>query len=246
MLQCEGTKAWDIWPPTRQWPQHIDVDDASPPTSAPTKITIEPGEVLYIPQGWWHRATPADGPSLHITIGVNAPSGIDVLDWLKEQLLGLEVVRAPLPEQDDRGSHMQQIQSAVLDVLSDEDCIQRFRTWMRAHAAARRRVRLPRVGITLLPDHPEPDVVLVPLTSRWSLDQSPGEAVLQADGYRFTVEPAFEPVLRRLMSVPSARLSDVLDWGPVDEAAGTRALVESLVTHGLLGVQTSNTRDSSS
>ena len=32
---------------------------------------LEDGDLLYIPRGWWHVATPLDEPTLHLTVGVN-------------------------------------------------------------------------------------------------------------------------------------------------------------------------------
>ena len=43
---------------------------------------IEPGDVLYVPRGEAHDAVGEVKPSVHLTFGILAPNGIDVLNWI--------------------------------------------------------------------------------------------------------------------------------------------------------------------
>jgi hypothetical protein len=46
---------------------------------------IEPGDVLYVPRGEAHDAVGEVKPSVHLTFGILAPNGIDVLNWIAQR-----------------------------------------------------------------------------------------------------------------------------------------------------------------
>jgi ribosomal protein L16 Arg81 hydroxylase len=46
---------------------------------------IEPGDVLYLPRGEAHDAVGEVKPSVHLTFGITSPTGIDLLDWMKQR-----------------------------------------------------------------------------------------------------------------------------------------------------------------
>jgi ribosomal protein L16 Arg81 hydroxylase len=77
VLQVAGSKHWKIYGATRRYPLARDVELAD---NAPTEIlweqTLRNGDLLYIPRGWWHVATPLDEPTLHLTVGVGNPTGL--------------------------------------------------------------------------------------------------------------------------------------------------------------------------
>ena len=43
---------------------------------------IEPGDVLYVPRGEAHDAVSEVKPSVHLTFGILAPNGLDLLNWM--------------------------------------------------------------------------------------------------------------------------------------------------------------------
>jgi Cupin superfamily protein len=46
---------------------------------------IEPGDVLYVPRGEAHDAVGEVKPSVHLTIGITPPTGIDLVNWMAER-----------------------------------------------------------------------------------------------------------------------------------------------------------------
>ena len=72
ILQVAGRKQWKVYGMTRKYPLAVDVEPTVEKPDAPLwEGMLEDGDLLYIPRGWWHVATPLDEPTLHLTVGVN-------------------------------------------------------------------------------------------------------------------------------------------------------------------------------
>lgn len=76
-IQLAGIKKWYLWPPVVGLDEVCNLRDV---TSAEKKakpmmtVTLAPGDVLFVPRGWLHRAeTQGDKPSLHVSVGIVHP-----------------------------------------------------------------------------------------------------------------------------------------------------------------------------
>jgi len=68
VIQLEGTKRWQIWP-TPQVRRPGDDKDSFPSLPDPVlDLSLQPGDVLYIPHNTPHRATAEGSVSLHVTV----------------------------------------------------------------------------------------------------------------------------------------------------------------------------------
>ncbi|MGH7136624.1 MAG: cupin domain-containing protein [Pirellulales bacterium] len=80
ILQLDGVKHWRLYGDAEHLPL---ASDAAPLTRRPGKpaqeITLEAGDLLYIPRGHIHEASTATESSLHLTIGVNVYRWADLL-----------------------------------------------------------------------------------------------------------------------------------------------------------------------
>src|SRR5262249_21807916 len=86
VIQLEGRKHWQIHEPARQWPLHRDVVDNFKPETLPVaEFDLSTGDVLYLPHGWWHSVSAVEGPSLHLTVGIETDNGIDFMTWLVDR-----------------------------------------------------------------------------------------------------------------------------------------------------------------
>lgn len=88
-VQLIGAKRWRVFRPTLEWP-------LASQTSRSEKVAfdgepvfdalLQPGDVLYVPRGWWHEVTPLqERPSLHAAIGVHSVKMHDYLRWVLNQ-----------------------------------------------------------------------------------------------------------------------------------------------------------------
>lgn len=55
-----------------------------------------PGDLLYLPRGEVHAATPVIRPSVHLTFGLYEPTGIDFINWLAVKARDMEPLRRGL------------------------------------------------------------------------------------------------------------------------------------------------------
>jgi len=101
ILQTQGTKEYQLrkntvnpWPLLAQMPKNLRYElEAMPVWSC----VLRPGDWLYIPTGWWHSARGVEDDSITLAIGLMTPSAIELLDFLKRELLSSIVWRQRLP-----------------------------------------------------------------------------------------------------------------------------------------------------
>jgi bifunctional lysine-specific demethylase and histidyl-hydroxylase NO66 len=76
ILQIRGSKIWHLYNgadiPPHEMRRGEAVDMAGLPS--PTDVRMEAGDVLYVPRGRVHAAESTSEPSIHLTVGVHAPT----------------------------------------------------------------------------------------------------------------------------------------------------------------------------
>ena len=65
------------------------------------EITMQPGDLLYIPRGQYHDALASTDGTIHVSFGVTAPIGLDVLTLLYDQAIADPLFRTNLPRPSD-------------------------------------------------------------------------------------------------------------------------------------------------
>jgi bifunctional lysine-specific demethylase and histidyl-hydroxylase NO66 len=108
ILQIQGSKTWHVYSdadvPPHEMRRREAVDRASLPM--PTDLCLEAGDVLYLPRGRIHAAEANTEPSIHLTVGIHAPTvltlithALDSLSFRDDRLL----VQLPPRHLDDAG-----------------------------------------------------------------------------------------------------------------------------------------------
>jgi mannose-6-phosphate isomerase-like protein (cupin superfamily) len=98
VLQVEGSKHFDVYEPAVVLPvagQHWVSDD--PPGDPVISADLKPGDCLYMPRGWRHRAFTTDSHSLHLTIGALAYTWLGLVTEISSALAADLRFRSPLP-----------------------------------------------------------------------------------------------------------------------------------------------------
>lgn len=101
ILQTHGAKEYQLrkntvnpWPLLAQMPKDLRYELESMPAWS---CVLHPGDWLYIPTGWWHSARGVEGDSITLAVGLMTPSAMELLDFLKRELLGSIAWRQRLP-----------------------------------------------------------------------------------------------------------------------------------------------------
>jgi hypothetical protein len=133
ILQLSGKKRWKVYKPTRLHPLEDDVEKPVPPTGEPVwEGVMKEGDALYIPRGWWHVVHPLNEPSLHLTVSLTPPKGIDLLGWAVSKLRREAAVRADLPALQGaqaQGAQMKTLRGLLDSVLGDDAMTEFLHQW---------------------------------------------------------------------------------------------------------------------
>src|ERR1700756_474653 len=85
VVQLEGTKRWEIWP-TPEVRRPGDDKNSSPSLPDPVlDLSLQPGDVLYIPHNTPHRAAAEGRVSLHLTVAGGRPRSSR--NWRRQRAL---------------------------------------------------------------------------------------------------------------------------------------------------------------
>ena len=98
VVQCEGSKHFDVYEPATWLPvtgQNWTSDE--PPGVPVLSVDLKPGDCLYMPRGWRHRAFTTDSHSLHLTIGQLGYTWLALATTLTAALADEVAFRDPLP-----------------------------------------------------------------------------------------------------------------------------------------------------
>jgi ribosomal protein L16 Arg81 hydroxylase len=100
ILQIEGTKRWQVFGPpvsnpVRQMPKQ------SPPKTEPIfDEVLEPGDLLFVPGGNWHRCESGLSTSVHLGIFFLPPTSWHAANDVLRSFLSKELFRTPLTRLD--------------------------------------------------------------------------------------------------------------------------------------------------
>jgi ribosomal protein L16 Arg81 hydroxylase len=177
VVQVAGSKAWKVFEPTRRWPieREKGVVTLAPPDKASPYLecSLAEGDVLHIPRGHWHYAV-AETPSIHLTVGPKARTGVDFLLWLADEVMkGEELFRKDFPLVRSRAlggdrpgadleSHWRELADRLRGMVTDDTLLEGF---LRAGVVAtkiRRTYQLPELVTLRELITPETRFVLAP------------------------------------------------------------------------------------
>jgi ribosomal protein L16 Arg81 hydroxylase len=103
-LQCEGEKVWNIYENRALSPVvQLEGNDAQAMIDSVKgrvllQARMQPGDLLYIPRGYYHDALAEGGASLHLSFGVAPLTGRALFSLLDQQAIEDEAFRHYLPD----------------------------------------------------------------------------------------------------------------------------------------------------
>jgi hypothetical protein len=244
VLQVYGRKYWRVYEGGRPHPLK---DDISPNKDVPQRVvwegTLDDGDVLYIPRGWWHEASGVGDVTLHLTFGIHQRTGVSMMRWLTDQLRASDQFRADLlrfASPEERAAQMAELRQQLLAAW-DDDLVARYLQHHDAHARSRGWAGLP----WTVSDSARPagDTRVELATPRALQFTALGDSIrFEAHGRSWSFASPAEPLLRRLSNGPATldELSNV-EGVTLDRDAIEQFVVE-LARQGLAKLVSMNER----
>lgn len=219
VVQVHGSKRWRLYGATREAPAFRDVESPERPDGDPVvDIVLAPGDVLYLPRGWWHAVTADQGTeSLHLTFGLVSHTGADLLHWVVDQLRSVLALRKDIPRfasLPDQSDFIAALRRELLDDLADPRLVERWAesidTTHHGHAIP----SLPYVGG--LPARPEITVRLTAPRARLVENDGRGTVTFSAAGTAWDFADSAAPVLRTLLLGRPTTVGDLANSAGLD------------------------------
>lgn len=242
VLQLDGPKRWLLYGFSVESIDRNDLNNCStPPAGALFDQILRPGDLLYIPRGSYHLAAPIDEPSLHLTLSVKSPRGMDFLRWSVERLGASDIGDRDLPYfagPDERLRYRDELRNALVPELED-DVVGRYFSETGSNVTPRPSFSLPWSATPELLPPGRNFLVRLNGNSRLVGDgQSDGEPVeLRCGGRRYRFPRSIRWIIERLdvgAAVPIGGLIEAVA-GRLDEDM-VRMLVGMLLREGLITI----------
>ena len=233
VIQVEGAKRWALYGSTRASPTRRDESEHVRPQTPLQDIVLEPGDILYLPRGYWHAAVGLGGPTMHLTVGLTRKVGADFLHWLADRSLSGAAARADLPfEQGDvvLGAHL----AGLLAELASGDpreLARLYRQHVEANQSLRPRLSLPHIGASRADVAPDATIGLAAGAARLQ----PGtddDWVLSWRGTDFTVSSQLHTSLQQLVEGFSLSYQEFEASLPAETRRFLPAFVNDMVSRG--------------
>jgi ribosomal protein L16 Arg81 hydroxylase len=243
-VQIDGEKLWKVTRPERPYPltsttsfpHRKDVVKPTAPEGASTwEGKLVPGDLIYLPRGWWHAVTPHVTPSLHLSFAIDIPTLSDFLYWFAEDAVRHESARRSLgvwQSADERREAITQALASVASALSP-DAVETYLTRFASAAAVRPDFALPAAAAPGSP-HLGPQTRMRLLSAKpisWALEGDQLTFDWRGQAYRFHAQVL--PVLRKLETMNPQTLEELSEG---TNRLVVRAFVLALLTAGLLTV----------
>jgi hypothetical protein len=233
VVQVEGRKAWTLYGVTEERPTRRGRGaEASPPPTPIERTVLEPGDVLYLPRGYWHAAVGLGGPTLHLTIGLTRKTAADFLHWLADESLDAAEVRADLPFEAGGRATAARIAEVLarLGAADPEDLARRYRRYVESVLVQRPMLSFPDIGAEDAELSPERRLQLAPGPAR--LERGGGSLVLSWRGVEFALSPSLEPPVRRMLSGETVSCAEFAAAAPGHAPSEVQALLREMVRRG--------------
>lgn len=130
-VQLIGRKRWEIFEPSLEMPLYMqqskDYEHAYPCPEKPCMdLILEPGDILYIPRGWWHNPLPLGEPTFHLAFGTFPTYAMQYLEWAMKLMPNYLSARRSLIKWDDDEQTIKQMGEDFIKLIDNKDLYDQF------------------------------------------------------------------------------------------------------------------------
>ncbi len=152
-LHMEGEKVWRIYEnrephPIRhaRWTGMTSEQHEERKGAHMMDVTMTPGDLLYLPRGWYHDALAASGGTIHLAFGLTGVIGLDMIGALSDAAVGDEAFRLNFPRPEEG---REALAAHIADLGERLSRMARDPGFVEAFAAFQQQYRYPRGGFEL-------------------------------------------------------------------------------------------------
>ena len=183
-VHCEGEKVWRIY---KNRARDVVEQHSGPEAQAEIErskgpllmeVRMRPGDLLYIPRGYYHDALASTEASLHVTFSVARHTGRILFRLLEQMAMQDPEFGAYLPDCRGNGAHALAERVAVLAERAGD--LMRSPAFQMALHGAQLELAKP-FGALNLPERPHP-TLFVRAQRPWRIEETDGGAVLAWQG----------------------------------------------------------------
>jgi ribosomal protein L16 Arg81 hydroxylase len=247
ILQIEGEKKWFVYKATLPYPTaEMPSSKQDQPTESPyLECVLQAGDVLYIPRGHWHYAIACEQPSLHLTLGLECQTGLDWLDWLRQDLQNSLNWRKSLPVIiDDNTTILKQqlvaLRERLIEIIQEPDILDKFIDKLSYRHYPPMPISLPtQMGTDIFPDLMMTQFTWSPLHRIRIKQLAEQHYQIQVGSKQISLKGLPETLVENLFNQNQFSLFDIANWAPdLDLEEDLTPLLRKLILEGVLQVAT--------
>lgn len=129
-VQLLGRKRWILRKPNFEFPLYMQQTKNFPAIQEPEEVymdvTLEAGDILYIPRGWWHDPLPLDEETFHLAIATFAPTGFEYMQWLQNVIPNILDCRKNFTDFEHDEDMINSISHQVADIIKNKKYYESF------------------------------------------------------------------------------------------------------------------------
>lgn len=113
------------------------------------EVTLKPGDLLYIPRGWYHDALAKSEATIHVAMGLTCPIGLDLISMLFDRAVQDPTFRAVVPGPEaadgsaDVAGHLAALGERLAEFTKEPEVVNQFAGFMAGFRYPRGSVNLP-------------------------------------------------------------------------------------------------------
>jgi ribosomal protein L16 Arg81 hydroxylase len=247
VLHLQGNKAWRIYDSPVPFPlPHETKTSTTLLSNTVLEAVLQPGDLLYIPRGYWHEATAQNEVSVHLTIGIHVRTAVDFMTWiidgLRENIEWRMAFPLDLREEifldtfipESHVIHCARLKEIITAKLSDPDLLREYREFCISQDKPVRAISLP----TMTQNLPQirMDTAFLRHTSQRAVIRrlSPSRFEVVVWGRIFDINHCQEELLRAIFSRVEFCMRDLVAVAPSMTFSGVAEVISVFLREGII------------
>ena len=233
VLQIAGKKRWLIDEPTIRLPHDSQMFKPEGFTPGPrlAEIELSAGDLLYLPRGYVHSTTTSRCHSVHITIGINIYSWVDVVREVAPSCVESETFRKALPvgfasRAEVRPAMREQLLRMLPQLSASNDCDRLLERLIHAVVGYKTSIphRFRAEAVVISPD----SLLKAPEEQRYVVEYLSTGASLTFQGRTYLFPPNLAPALSAICAHAAFRVKDLADGLGIEGVLGFARYLQSV------------------